>query len=51
MYVSKTELTKKKILEVVKNFILYYNNERLKEKVQELSPMQYRNQILASLSF
>ena len=47
----KQNLQKKKILEVVKNFILYYNNERLKEKVQELSPMQYRNQILASFSF
>ena len=36
---------------VVKNFIWYYNNERLQEKIQELAPLVYRKQILASLSF
>lgn len=47
----KHNLLKKDIPEVVKNFIVYYNNERLQEKIQELSPMQFRKQILASLSF
>lgn len=28
-----------------------YNNERLQEKIQELAPMQFRKQVLASLSF
>ena len=42
---------KNEIPEVVKNFIMYYNNERLQEKIQELAPMQFRQQILASLSF
>ena len=51
MYIPKTKFTKNEIPEIVKNFIKYYNNERLQEKIQELAPMQYRKQILASLSF
>lgn len=47
----KQNLQKNEIPEVVKNFIKYYNNERLQEKIQELAPMQFRKQILASLSF
>mgnify|MGYP005787149117 FL=1 len=47
----KQNLQKEEIEEVVKNFIMYYNNERLQEKIQELAPMQFRQQILASLSF
>ena len=47
----KQNLQKNEIPEVVKNFIMYYNNERLQEKIQELAPMQFRKQILASLSF
>ena len=47
----KQNLQKNEIPEVVKNFIMYYNNERLQEKIQELAPMQFRQQILASLSF
>ena len=47
----KQNLQKNEIPEVVKNFIMYYNNERLQEKIQELAPMQYRKQILASLVF
>ena len=46
----KQNLQKNEIPEVVKNFIMYYNNERLQEKIQELAPMQFRQQILASLS-
>ena len=47
----KQNLQKVEIEEVVKNFIMYYNNERLQEKIQELAPMQFREQALASLSF
>ena len=47
----KQNLQKHEIEEVVKNFIIYYNNERLQEKIQELAPMQFRKQALASLVF
>ena len=47
----KQNLQKHEIEEVVKNFIMYYNNERLQEKIQELAPAQFRKQVLASLSF
>ena len=47
----KQNLQKEEIEEVVKNFIMYYNNERLQEKIQELAPMQFRKQALASLLF
>ncbi|MBE7082379.1 MAG: hypothetical protein E7378_01685 [Clostridiales bacterium] len=30
---------------------MYYNNERLQEKIQELAPMQFRKQVLASIVF
>ena len=47
----KQNLQKEEKEEVVKNFIMYYNNERLQEKIQELAPMQFRKQALTSLSF
>lgn len=47
----KKNLVKNEIPEVVKNFIWYYNNERLQEKIQELAPFEFRSQVLASLSF
>lgn len=47
----KQNLQKEEIEEVVKNFIKYYNNERLQEKIQELAPMQFRKQVLANVSF
>ena len=47
----KQNLQKEEIEEIVKNFIMYYNNEGLQEKIQELAPMQFRKQVLASLSF
>lgn len=47
----KQNLQKNEIPEVVKNFIWYYNNERLQEKIQELAPVVYRNQVLESLAF
>lgn len=33
----------------IENFIRYYNNERLQEKLKELAPMEYRNLALQSL--
>ena len=47
----KQNLQKEEIEEIVKNFIMYYNNEGLQEKIQELAPMRFRKQVLASLSF
>ena len=35
----KQNLQKHEIEEDVKNFIMYYKNERLQEKIQELAPM------------
>ena len=47
----KRNLQKNEISEVVKNFIMYYNTERLQEKIQELAPSEFRRQTLASFSF
>lgn len=47
----KENLQKNEIPEVVKKFITYYNNERLQEKIQELAPLVYREQVLANVSF
>ena len=47
----KQNLQKNDIPEVVKNFIIYYNTERLQEKIQELAPLEFRRQTLASLVF
>ena len=47
----KQNLQKNEIPKVVKNFIKYYNTKRLQEKIQGLSPNEYRKQSLASLSF
>lgn len=50
IYLEKN-LLKINIENVVKSFIWYYNNERLQEKTQELSPFEFRQQALASLFF
>jgi len=34
---------------IVKDYIYYYNNERLQEKIKELAPIQFRNQVLSTL--
>ena len=47
----KQNLQKNEIPEVVKNFIIYYNTERLQEKIQEFAPIEFRKQTLASVSF
>ncbi|MBE6131970.1 MAG: hypothetical protein E7180_06405, partial [Erysipelotrichaceae bacterium] len=33
---------------VVNNFINYYNNERLQEKIKELTPIQFRELTLSA---
>lgn len=43
------DLRVKDIDTVIDNFINYYNNERLQEKIKELTPMEYRKLALSSL--
>jgi transposase InsO family protein len=41
-------LYKREIETVVNNFINYYNNERLQEKIKELTPIQFRELTLSA---
>ena len=41
-------LYKRDIETVVNNFINYYNNERLQEKIKELTPIQFRELTLSA---
>lgn len=34
---------------IVKEFMFYYNNQRLQEKIKELAPLRYREQVLSTL--
>jgi transposase InsO family protein len=34
---------------IVKEYMFYYNNERLQEKIKELAPFQFRKQVLSTL--
>lgn len=34
---------------IVKEYIFYYNNERLQKKIKELAPFQFRKQVLSTL--
>lgn len=34
---------------IVKEYIIYYNNERLQKKIKELAPLQFRKQVLSTL--
>lgn len=45
IYLHKN-IDRKKSKELVDNYINYYNNYRLQEKIKELSPIQYRTQFL-----
>ena len=47
----KQNLQKNEIPNVVKNFIWYYNNERLQEKIKELTPLEFRELTLNSVFF
>ncbi|MEC8082626.1 MAG: IS3 family transposase, partial [Pseudomonadota bacterium] len=33
-------------IEAIKEYIEYYNNDRIKQKLKGLSPIEYRNQAL-----
>ena len=41
----------KDIDETIDNFIEYYNNERLQEKIKELTPLEFRELTLNSVFF
>ena len=46
MYHNETFNTADELIESIKEYIDYYNNERIKVKLKGLSPIQYRNQAL-----
>jgi len=37
------------MINVVDQYVKYYNEERLQEKIKELAPMKYRMQVLSTL--
>ena len=41
----------KEIDQTINNYINYYNNERLQEKIKELTPLQFRESTLNSIFF
>jgi transposase InsO family protein len=41
----------KEIDQTINNYINYYNNERLQEKIKELTPFQFRESTLNSIFF
>lgn len=48
MYHNETFKDANELIESIKEYIDYYNNERIKLKLKGLSPIQYRNQALAA---
>ena len=48
MYHNKTFKDANELIENIKEYIDYYNNERIKLKLKGLSPIQYRNQALVA---
>ncbi|WP_413402830.1 IS3 family transposase [Pseudoalteromonas sp. KJ71-7] len=48
MYHNETFKDVNDLIENIKEYIHYYNNERIKLKLKGLSPIQYRNQALAA---
>ena len=48
MYHNETFKDVNELIENIKEYIHYYNNERIKLKLKGLSPIQYRNQALAA---
>ncbi len=44
-------LYKSNVYTVIENYMCYYNNERLQEKIKELAPIEYRTQALQSLFY
>ncbi|MED6321331.1 MAG: IS3 family transposase, partial [Pseudomonadota bacterium] len=45
---NKTFKDANELIENIKEYIDYYNNERIKLKLKGLSPIQYRNQALVA---
>jgi len=43
------KLSEDEMITLVDQYIKYYNEERLQEKIKELAPMDYRKQALATL--
>lgn len=41
----------KDVDKTIDNFVKYYNNERLKEKIKELTPIQFRKLTLNNVFF
>ena len=48
MYHNETFKDANELIENIKEYIDYYNNERIKLKLKGLSPIQYRNQALVA---
>ena len=48
MYHNETFKDANELIESIKEYIDYYNNERIKLKLKGLSPIQYRNQALVA---
>jgi putative transposase len=46
MYHNEKFSSADELIESIKDYIHYYNNERIKLKLKGLSPIQYRNQAL-----
>ena len=45
------ELKLKDVDKTIDNFVKYYNNERLQEKIKELTPIQFRKLTLNNVFF
>ncbi len=43
------KLSESEMINVVDQYVKYYNEERLQEKIKELAPMKYRMQVLSTL--
>lgn len=48
-YYNEKFISANELIEVIKEYIDYYNNERVKQKLKGLSPIKYRNQALLAL--
>ncbi|WP_156486236.1 IS3 family transposase, partial [Marinomonas sp. TW1] len=46
MYHNKKFNNADELIEAIKEYIEYYNNDRIKQKLKGLSPIAYRNQAL-----
>jgi len=43
------KLSEDEMITIVDRYVKYYNEERLQEKIKELSPIDYRKQALSTL--